>query len=82
MTVTEVLQVIEACQKCRVKHFELDGLKLDFDDTPTIKHVVADDPVAAAENLERNSIVIKMEQLEEMKLRDPYVYEQIVAMES
>ena len=82
MTVSEVLQVVKGCQEARVRHFEFDGLKLEFQEQHTGQPLAVEDPSITNRNLEENEIRIKMEQLEEIKLRDPLLYEQIAALET
>ena len=83
LTASEVLSLIAACKDAQVRQFEFSGLKLEFGQvalapTPIIG---GEDPVADERHRDEHEIRIKADELETLRLSDPYAYEQIIAFD-
>lgn len=78
MTATEILEVLKMCRELGVTHFEGNGLKLEFGqkEAPILG---VEDAKASQRSIDETEIRIKQEELENLKLTDPYTYEQIIA---
>lgn len=84
MTSTEIIEVIQACRNLGVRHFEGNGLKLEFGLPPEAapqKVVGIEDPAAAQRAIDEGELRVKQELLDNLKLEDPYEYEQLIAQD-
>lgn len=85
MTTTDIIQVIKACKQSGVRQFEANGVKLEFgpEDAAKDKIVIGiEDEQASERNIDEHEIRIKQEQLDALKIIDPFTYEQILAQDS
>lgn len=85
MTISEITELIKICKETGIRHYEGNGLKFDFgpsEPIPVNLVAVAADPAFEQRNLEEEEIRIRQTDLEEMKIRDPYMYEQLIAFDN
>lgn len=83
-TPTEVIKIIKACREQGVSEFSLGELKLSFGAAseavppppPNLPN-----PEAEAQAFAQHEADLKQERLEELKLSDPYEYEQLICMD-
>lgn len=84
MTATEIMKIIKACNKHGVSEFCLDGLKLSFgtklEAVPSapLSVQIEENPEFAKSILEQREYELKQQRLDEMRLADPYTYEQMI----
>ncbi len=78
MTATDAISIIKAAKENGVGQLKLGELELSFGSTVPI---AVEDPAIKAQNQDSNELKIKAEQLEELRLRDPHLYESIMALE-
>ncbi len=82
MTVTEIEKIIKTCRKQGVSEFSLDGLKLTFGPKPEKAQApppeIEENPEFAKAILEQRELEIKQQKLDELRLADPYTYEQMI----
>ncbi len=80
MTSTDIIEVMKACRDLGVRHFEGNGLKLEFGPSADAKPVLGEaDPAQSERILSEVELRIKQEQLENLKIEDPFAYEELIA---
>lgn len=79
MATTEIIELIKACKELGVTQFEGNGLKLEFGSSVATAVHGYEDPAAEKRNLEEAELRLRQEQLEHLKIEDPYTYEQMIA---
>lgn len=85
MTISEITDLIKICKETGIRHYEGNGLKFDFgpsEPPPVVAAPNVADPAFEQRNLEEEEIRIRHTDLEEMKIRDPYMYEQLIAFDN
>lgn len=83
LTATEVIRIMQACRKTGVHDFSLGELKLSFGPKP--EPTAADNPpdlVQNEEDLRERELELKQSQLDELRISDPYAYEQMICMDN
>lgn len=77
----DVIRLIEAAKAAGVSELEAGGVKLKFGPTEVKKvapPIIEQDPEEAAKTLAEHELQLKQDQLERLRLEDPYEYEQLI----
>lgn len=75
LTASEIIKIIKQAKRLGVSHFQLGELKLRFGDAAQIVKANPENEISAREEHENE---IKSEQLENLRLSDPFTYEQMM----
>lgn len=78
----DIVEIIKACRKEGVAALDFGDLHLRFAESAaeTVKlKGIRPDPVTEARRIPEMEIQVREHELEELRLRDPYEYEQLVA---
>jgi hypothetical protein len=90
LKISDIIKLIKTCKEQGVQNLDGFGLKLAFFENAS--HKVEEDvkieevpsevvEVRKKEDLELNEIELKMEKLADLRLTDPYQYEQLIALD-
>lgn len=80
-TAEDVLKIIRTCKKQGISEFSLGELKLSFGPKPVHEPVIPynpSDPEREKELLADRELEIKQAMLDDLRLSDPYEYEQLI----